>query len=367
MRGQWLGEYRGSESGTAMLNIDAVEKHFEGVAYLKPQDNTRILSAVEFSTRTQKSPQTVTATVLPIDPRSGLPTQLEELRVVFGRDFEHPTKAKLKLAVKGATLRITADTNTKTTLKAVLKRARVSDRSKIEAITLNWRKFKVYISRRSNANRLFRGQRESWSLCTAFHRRGRFRLSTFISQDVRQLHQRLSATTNHFFDLNVPDQNGAFFNLLQHHGYPTPLLDWSHSPYVAAFFALRNWPIGYSGSEKARIYIFNSRAWGKHFPQFQILDPPIPHLSVMEFMAIDNPRLVPQQSVTTVTNLNDIESFILEKEAETGIRFLEAIDIPASERETAIRDLRTMGITAGAMFPSIDGICEELREKNFDR
>jgi hypothetical protein len=40
-------------------------------------------------------------------------------------------------------------------------------------------------------------------------------------------------------------------------------------------------------------------------------------------------------------------------------------DATANEREKAMRDLRFMGITAGSMFPSIDGVCEELRELNF--
>jgi hypothetical protein len=136
---------------------------------------------------------------------------------------------------------------------------------------------------------------------------------------------------------------------------------------VAAFFAFRDRPIGYEGDEVVRIYMFNNQEWQKRYRQIQNLDPPFPHLSVMEFIAIDNPRLVPQQAVTTVTNIDDIEGYVLEKEVETGIQFLEAIDIPANEREKAMRDLRFMGITAGSMFPGIEGVCEELRERNFDR
>lgn len=85
----------------------------------------------------------------------------------------------------------------------------------------------------------------------------------------------------------------------------------------------------------------------------------------MEFIAINNPRLVPQQAVTTVTNIVDIEAYLIERESESGIKYLQAIDIPANEREEAMRDLRFMGITAGSMFPSIDGVCEELKERNF--
>lgn len=103
----------------------------------------------------------------------------------------------------------------------------------------------------------------------------------------------------------------------------------------------------------------------KKYPQIQNIDPPYPNLSVMEFIAINNPRLVPQQSVTTITNLDDIEAFIIERESKTKDIFLEAIDLSARNRKKAMRDLRFMGITAGSMFPSIDGICEEFRERNF--
>jgi len=93
----------------------------------------------------------------------------------------------------------------------------------------------------------------------------------------------------------------------------------------------------------------------------------------MEFPAIENERLVPQQAVTTVTNIDDIETYIQEKEAEkqkeTGEEYcyLRAIDIPISERNEVMKELAFMGITAGSMFPGLDGTREELREMLFDK
>ncbi len=86
----------------------------------------------------------------------------------------------------------------------------------------------------------------------------------------------------------------------------------------------------------------------------------------MEFIALDNDRLIPQQAATTVTNIDDIERNITEKDSESKAKYLYAIDILVSERKKAKQELSYMGITAGSMFPGIDGVCEELRERNFN-
>lgn len=367
MRGQWLGSYKGTAAGKIMLNIDEVDDHFEAVAYLEPSTNDLPASVASLSTSNRDNDQTAKAYIFPIDPRTNFQGTWEEIKGLYGEDIVHSSEANVNLRAQGNTLHVDAVSDVGVIFSALLERPSENGKSKIKSQQMSWSDFKQHVSSMSKTSYLFRGQQKPWSLCTSFHRRGRYRMSEFTNKDVKQLHKRLSAITSHFFDLNVPDQNGAFFNLLQHHGYPTPLLDWSHSPYIAAFFAFRDQPIGYDGDEVIRIYKFNSQKWQESYPQIQILDPPFPHLSVMEFIAIDNPRLAPQQAVTTVSNLHDIEAYILEIESETHIRFLEAIDIPANEREQAMRDLRFMGITAGSMFPGIDGVCEELRERNFDQ
>jgi hypothetical protein len=135
-----------------------------------------------------------------------------------------------------------------------------------------------------------------------------------LREDIQTLHRHLSSRTSHVFNLNIPDENGAFFNLVQHHGYPTPLLDWTYSPFVAAFFAYHH----FTNSEaaradaqaKVRIFQFDQRAWRAKFTQFPRLNSIRPHFSILEFIAIDNQRLIPQQSISSLTNVDDIETYI---------------------------------------------------------
>jgi hypothetical protein len=88
-------------------------------------------------------------------------------------------------------------------------------------------------------------------------------------------------------------------------------------------------------------------------------------VSIGEFLAIENERLIPQQAASTVTSVDDIEGYIQSKEVGER-KFLSAIDLPVSERKQVVQELGYMGITAGSLFPGLDGACEELRERYND-
>lgn len=367
MRGQWRGQFSGDNTGELFLNIDESKDFFSGLAYLVPKDEKSILTAVVFQTKDKDLKEDIDARFYPVNPYTGEFMNWESIKDNFNDNFELSKSAKLNVEVFDNVMKISALTDIGVNLRLELEKSNVTSESKIKGQIKRWAEFKEYLLDISKSQNLFRGQKNSWPLCTSFHRKGRFRIDEFVSKDRAQLHQRLSALTKHFFDLRDPEQNGAFFNLLQHHGYPTPFLDWSHSPYVATFFAFRDLPKEELSVGYVRIFIFDYHLWTKTYRQSQNLNPPFLHLSVAEFIAINNPRLIPQQSVTTATNIHDIESYILEKENQSGMKFLNAIDIPKEDRKVAMDDLRFMGIAAGSMFPSLDGICEEMRERNFDR
>mgnify|MGYP000091251863 CR=1 FL=1 len=90
-----------------------------------------------------------------------------------------------------------------------------------------------------------------------------------------------------------------------------------------------------------------------------------PHLSIIEPLGIENDRALPQQALSTVTNIDDIEDYVHRRETEHSHRFLYAIDLPYEDRVQALRDLAMMGITAGSMFPGLDGICQEMTDRLF--
>jgi len=368
MNGQWIGRYAGDLPGKIIINVDDVGDHYAGYAYLIPDQPPNDVSppgaAAYFETADKSQTFTFTAYINPIDPDSGLQAEWDTIKDRFpGLIFSN--EATVSGSFEENTLSINAVGILGTNIEVTIAREPFTEVSSIDGMRLSWSLYKSKVATMLPNSPLFRGQRLPWKLRTFFHRKRRYDLNRFISTDIQRLYQNLSAKTPHLFNLEIPIENGAFFNLVQHHGYPTPLLDWSCSPYVAAFFAFRNVKKNLKNNDCVRIYIFNQKEWKQDYNQLIQLDVPGLHLSIAEFLAIGNDRLIPQQSVTTVTNVDDIEAYIKEREKQNGKTYLTAIDIPISDRNEAMRELSFMGITAGSMFPGLDGACEELREKMF--
>jgi FRG domain len=104
----------------------------------------------------------------------------------------------------------------------------------------------------------FRGQREAtWFLNTSLDRAVRRGYSTANSSgyyhldretEGRELLFRFQRQAYSYIDHPPPnDDLSSWFALMQHHGVPTRLLDWTESSYVALYFALEEEPQGKEG------------------------------------------------------------------------------------------------------------------------
>ncbi|MDQ0302844.1 FRG domain-containing protein [Ancylobacter polymorphus] len=368
MNGQWLGTYEGTNTGSAILELDDMGDRYAGALYAYDARPGLPSSVVWFETPGKSDQFELDAHVAPLHPGTGEPVSREFIKEIYP-DATMPERIRLSCSVVGDVLHISWTTPLGTEGTAQLTKPDASRPSDYEPIDIkDWNSFKAFATAQEPYRYIYRGQESNeWRLRTHFHRTGRAYIVRFINQDIPALHKNLTNLTRHFFRLESNIENAAFYSLVQHHGYPTPLLDWTHSPFVAAYFAykgLRKDKI--NPTKKVRIFVFDSTAWRNDRRQFTKISPAPEHFSLLDPIALNNPRMVPQQALSSVTNLDDVEGYIRRRESEAQKTYLRVIDLPSIERKEAMQQLSIMGITAGSLFPGIDGACEQLRERFFD-
>ena len=307
-----------------------------------------------------------------IDPNTADPGDWNKVAEHFP-GFNFPASADVEFELVADHLKIEWKTDIGTFGSALIAPSQGSHTSILQPVASvsNWQQFREYVRELKPHEFIFRGQRDnSWRLRTCFHRTGRTNLARYYRQDILTLWRHFSAIVPQHFDLSNPLHYAAFVSLAQHHGFPTPLLDWTYSPFVAAYFAYR----GLRNSEvkaepparKVRIFIFDKNEWLKSFIQVPKLAPLPPHFTILEPLAIANPRIIPQQALVSVTNIDDIEGYIQWAESVSSKTLLRVIDLPVQERPDVVSELSLMGVAAGSLLPGLDGTCEELKERFYD-
>ncbi len=369
MNGQWLGSYTGSTTGELIVNVDERSSFYEGSASLIEHDPKLPNVVVSFRTNSKDPKFNFRTTWLSIvHPILGTFHTPDDMKS-FYPDFEFSSYVEGAGQWDANFLNLSWKAEKGAVGECKLSKSRAHESSRLVSQQMDWAGYKLYSAQFINKKHIFRGQEKPWRLRTSYHRKGRSDLFRYTKEDILLLHRHLTARTKHVFNLEIPDQNGSFYNLIQHHGYPTPLLDWTYSPYVAAFFAysaLSNKEAGAATEDhKVRIHVFDQELWKDTFPQYAKVLLAKLHFSVCEFIAIENERMIPQQAASTITNVDDVEEFIAVYESN-ATKFLWAIDLPVRERSHVMRELSHMGITAGSLFPGLDGACKELAERNFD-
>lgn len=195
---------------------------------------------------------------------------------------------------------------------------------------------------------IFRGQgNATWSLIPTIDRLRVFRSSESRNRLCeRLLTQFRTAASGLGISFDSLDAL-QFEGLARHHGVPTAILDWTFSPYIAAFFAFDSTP---GDAERVAIWIFDRAV-------FEAFGDAMNDIVIPMEDSTYALRAIEQQGI--VMRLRSSSSHV-ESLMESG---LEKITLPSSERRTALMDLESMGITTRSLFRDLDGAARTVARR----
>jgi hypothetical protein len=271
-------------------------------------------------------------------------------------------------------------------------------------LKVNWEQFESKIrelrerhtSKRIASPLLFRGQRDAdWGLQTTLEQRNK---SNMLRRDyysvIARIKPQIEALTEGHWDIptfqsfmrliedydsfSLALDNGDFpaqqyMVYLRHHGFPSPFLDWTRSPYIAAYFAFSSLFKPLSGA--ASIYCFldapeNSKTTSSR-------DPVIRRLGISKNC---HPRHYLQQADYTVclydalTRFGNHEEVVYERpdpplyggrKMPRQYRLWKFI-LPWTERVTALRVLNDFNLNGFSLFQSEEALMETVAISELD-
>lgn len=230
---------------------------------------------------------------------------------------------------------------------------------------------------------LFRGQEDSrWLLKTTLDRKRErmlfsdyYRIISRIQPQIETLTERewpipdypeVERSTKEYDSVNLQLWSGrlpgyAYMAYLRHHGFPSPLLDWSRSPYVAGYFAFSK--ASMNATNRVSIYVFSeirNKLSGNDMPVLYRFGPYVR----------THRRHVLQQSEYTLCLRFDSELRFEQYDTvfDQGHHQQAAcvkFTIPATERPKVLRLLDASNLNAFTLFGSEESMMETLTIREF--
>ena len=172
------------------------------------------------------------------------------------------------------------------------------------------------------------------------------------------------------FDENStgPPPGYDFMIYLRHHGFPSPLLDWTLSPYIAAYFAFRS----RGNDDNVAIYSYDEYYAPVTTPNG---DPYEAAIFVSGPYVITHKRHYTQQCAYTICKKRVDYSYVYANHEDAIVTdnvqgILKKYVLPRKERAKALEKLNTMNISAYSLFGNEESLMEtlayqEIKKVNF--
>jgi hypothetical protein len=229
----------------------------------------------------------------------------------------------------------------------------------------------------------FRGQANAeWRLQTTLERRStkiqavvtylnviaeiKSAIETFTGTDFHMpTHMDVETTCREYDRFEwVLRESATYLAHLRHGGFPSPLLDWTHSPYVAAYFAFSR--ARHDGD--AAIYAYRERPIN-----FKIGGNDLPQIISFGPLIKTHKRHFRQRSrYTACVRFNDGQWYFVPHDSVFGIKdnlqqdLLWKMTIPARERQKALRYFDKFNLNEFTLFDSEEGLLEMLAARFID-